>query len=182
MNAMCSYASWTTVNSCTEQRLNRRQCKSAECKVNRRQCKSVLRRIEGREFAGVVHTLQWVGELVHCGPQWVGEGWLIWICHRAAIERFEPHRCTRQSRTVLRTTRSNTSIEKTITMDSNGFFNVHCSRASGQSTETLVDCVNEGAGYNNSLRQRRTLLTSASQASGSIQSTRRKLCFKIKMN
>ena len=22
----------------------------------------------------MVHTLQWVGELVHCGPQWVGEG------------------------------------------------------------------------------------------------------------
>ena len=114
MNALCSYARWTTVNSCTEQRLNRRQCKSVKCKckVNRRQCKSVLRRIEGREFAGVVHTLHWVGEGLHCGPQWVGEGWLIWICHRAAIERFEPHRCTRQSRTVLRTTGRTTSIEK----------------------------------------------------------------------
>ena len=111
-----------------------------------------------------------------------GERWLIWICHRAAIERFEPHRCTRQRQTVLRSTRSTTSIEKTSTMDSNGFFNVHRSRAIGQSTETLVDCVNEGAGYNNSLRQRRTLLTSASQASGSIQSTRRKVCFAIKMN
>ena len=133
---------------------------------------------------------QWVGEgcgphwstLVHTGPQWVGEGWLIWICHRAAIERFEPHRCTRQRQTVLRSTKSTTSIEKSITMDPNGFFNVHRSRASRESTETLVDCVNEGAGYNNSLRLRRTLLTSASQASASIQSTRRKVCFKIKMN
>ena len=67
-------------------------------------------------------------------------------------------------------------------MDPNGFFNVHRSRASRESTETLVDCVNEGAGYNNSLRLRRTLLTYASQASGSIQSTRLKVCFAIKMN
>ena len=112
--------------------------------------------------------MHWVGEGVDTGPQWVGEGWLIWICHRAAIERFEPHRCTRQRQTVLRSTKSTTSIEKSITMDPNGFFNVHRSRASRESTETLVDCVNEGAGYNNSLRLRRTLLTSASQASGSI--------------
>ena len=58
-----------------------------------------------------MHIVHW-STLVHTGPQWVGEGWLIWICHRAAIERLEPHRCNRQSRTVLRTTGRTTSIEK----------------------------------------------------------------------
>ena len=157
----------------------------------------------------MVHTLHWVGEGLHTGPHWVGEG-----CgpHWSSLVHTGPHWSTLvhsglvkdgsfgfvtepqlsglsptdalgKGKQYCRSIKSTTSIEKkTITMDPNGFFNVHRSRASGQSTETLVDCVNEGAGYNNSLRQRRTLLTSASQASGSIQSTRRKVCFKIKMN